>query len=550
MTITEIPFNFEDHSTLNTDGGNHHFKFEKTIMGKKSKRSRSSKANSAPRTAPALRKKEEIKEDLEFEDDDVEQWEDDDDDAEAADGGAEGDEGAEGRVHSWHPLLASQDDNIELEMDPSAYKMHHALQLDWPALSFDFVRDPWGDARTRFPHSLLVAVGTQADISKRNSIEILKLADLAKVHVETEDDILGEEYNPDKPDDEDEDEMDSDEEDDEDAVEPEMEHVSIKHFGGVNRLRTMPQNSSGTSSSIIATWSDVGKVYLYNVDSVVESFTSSENKTNQSSSLSPYFIHSGHETEGYALDWSKQQPSQQQCQLATGDCAGHIHLWSPRPEGGYQVTPTYEVMHDGQTLSIEDIQWSPTESTVLAASTCGGFCQIYDTRAPHRAMLSHVLSKASNKQNDAAAQELGPDLNVLSWNSLVSNLLATGSDSGELCVWDLRQFTSSPSQKMAPLARFDAHRSPITSVEWHPTDESMLAATDDRGTYVYDFSVEPDRLDDDDTTHQGDGVLPPQLLFTHCGSTQFKEVHWHAQITSCLMTTALSGLSVFIPCNL
>jgi ribosome assembly protein RRB1 len=36
----------------------------------------------------------------------------------------------------------------------------------------------------------------------------------------------------------------------------------------------------------------------------------------------------------------------------------------------------------------------------------------------------------------------------------------------------------------------------------------------------------------------------------HCGSEQFKEVHWHPQISSLLMTTALSGYSVFVPSNL
>jgi ribosome assembly protein RRB1 len=86
----------------------------------------------------------------------------------------------------------------------------------------------------------------------------------------------------------------------------------------------------------------------------------------------------------------------------------------------------------------------------------------------------------------------------------------------------------------------------MTSVEWHPTDESMLACSDDVGTYVYDLSVEED--DGGNATEQID--VPPQLLFVHSGSEQFKEVHWHPQITSCLMTTALSGFSVFIPSNL
>ena len=73
----------------------------------------------------------------------------------------------------------------------------------------------------------------------------------------------------------------------------------------------------------------------------------------------------------------------------------------------------------------------------------------------------------------------------------------------------------------------------------------MLAVTDDAGAYIYDLSVE-----EDDSGKTGLPDVPPQLLFVHSGSEQFKEVHWHSQISSCLMTTALSGYSVFIPSNL
>eukprot|EP00797_Seminavis_robusta_P001588 Sro109_g054490.1 rich WD repeat-containing protein 1 (221) ;mRNA; r:35517-36179 len=220
--------------------------------------------------------------------------------------------------------------------------------------------------------------------------------------------------------------------------------------------------------------------------------------------------------------------------MATGDCAGNIHIWTPRSEGSFEVVPAYDskTYAAGQSTehpSVEDIQWSPTEATVFCTAECGGYVRVFDTRAPNRAMLSHKI------QSD------GSDVNVVSWNKLVTNLLACGGDDGVLSVWDLRHFSG--GSKPDPLARFTTHKTPITSVEWHPSDESMLAASDDVGTYVYDLSVEED-------DNAGEVDVPPQLLFVHCGSEQFKEVHWHPQISSCLMTTALSGFSTFIPSNL
>jgi hypothetical protein len=96
----------------------------------------------------------------------------------------------------------------------------------------------------------------------------------------------------------------------------------------------------------------------------------------------------------------------------------------------------------------------------------------------------------------------------------------------------------------------------------NPTDESALAATDGRGAYVSDLSVEEEDADADAAAAVDAGgapsssppssppPLPPQLLFVHCGSEQFAEVHWRPIISSLLMTTARSGTSAFVPSNL
>ena len=65
-----------------------------------------------------------------------------------------------------------------------------------------------------------------------------------------------------------------------------------------------------------------------------------------------------------------------------------------------------------------------------------------------------------------------------------------------------------------PAASFQWHRDAITSIEWHPTDSSVLAASgaDDQLT-IWDFSVEQDTEED---MNDGDTLeVPPQLLFIH-----------------------------------
>jgi ribosome assembly protein RRB1 len=61
--------------------------------------------------------------------------------------------------------------------------MYHSLRAEWPCLSFDIMRDNGGDGRVRFPLSMYLVSGSQADSKEKNKITILKLSDMHKTHV-------------------------------------------------------------------------------------------------------------------------------------------------------------------------------------------------------------------------------------------------------------------------------------------------------------------------------------------------------------------------------
>ncbi len=398
-------------------------------MGKKSKRKQSSSSTSHKLPAkkddkPTLL--DETAENLKFEDPFEDEFEEEEVMNEEMDDGAgpgnnEAKDDAEENVQSWNPLTSELDPGTKLEVDESAYKMHHSLTPEWPSLSFDFIRDNLGESRTRFPHSMIVATGSQADRGDRNKLTIMKLSDLCrtsakeKTEKDIDDEVLGEEYDK---------EEDSDEEEEDEEVEnmdPILEHFNLKHNGGVNRVRTMPQRSD-----IVATWSDAGTVNMYNIGGVLDSFERSsggEVKNARKITRDPFFVYSGHSSEGYAMDWSRVNEGQ----LATGDCDGNIHIWTPT-EGGlancstssFKVHKAYSPNGGNIDLpSIEDLQWSPTEGTVFASAECGGYVKIFDTRCSGRPMLT-------NKIHDNNS-----DVNVISWNPIISNLLASGGDDGK-----------------------------------------------------------------------------------------------------------------------
>lgn len=51
------------------------------------------------------------------------------------------------RVQTYLPGQELQADEV-LEMDSSAYDMYHQLNMEWPCLSFDIIRDKLGAKRT------------------------------------------------------------------------------------------------------------------------------------------------------------------------------------------------------------------------------------------------------------------------------------------------------------------------------------------------------------------------------------------------------------------
>lgn len=67
-----------------------------------------------------------------------------------------------------------------LEPDQSVYEMLHRMNVTWPCLSFDVLRDGLGDERRSYPATTYIASGTQADVAKNNEVLIMKMSQLHK----------------------------------------------------------------------------------------------------------------------------------------------------------------------------------------------------------------------------------------------------------------------------------------------------------------------------------------------------------------------------------
>lgn len=450
----------------------------------------------------------------------------------------------------------------EIDFDTSAYVVYNRLEMTYPCLSFDIVRDDLGNEEDRvkkFPLSLYMVAGAQTPAHVENNyIYVMKVDNIKPLKQENE-------------------EVD-DEQSDEDEAEdpsdlPKLTSVRVGHKGCVNRLRVNRVNGK----AMTATWSDKGKVHIYDLTTPIQAVSdqrSINTYTAQKIEPKPIYTFGGHFVEGYALDWSPHRLGG----LATGDCKKNIHIWSMRDQADWIVDQQPLIGHEN---SVEDIKWSPDEADILASCSVDKSIRFWDLRQP-------VVSRCATKITDAHKS----DVNVIDWNKISKNLLVSGGDDGVVKVWDLRYISKNTDERFSPVAQFDHHKKPITSVEWDPNDDTVLAvcSEDDRLT-LWDLAVEKDDeqeavdemetdtreedaqrsssssseeeseeddndgdANEEDKPEAEDGVeygdlnfktIPEQMLFLHQGQAEIKELHWHPQLKGIIVSTALNGINVF-----
>ncbi|EJD54689.1 hypothetical protein AURDEDRAFT_110220 [Auricularia subglabra TFB-10046 SS5] len=197
-----------------------------------------------------------------------------------------------------------------------------------------------------------------------------------------------------------------------------------------------------------------------------------------------------HRTATFA--WS---PSQSVPLLATGGVAGaldesfsndsHLEIWSPN----FFDKNEFDLGHDGHpgpkasvttSARFNRLAWGYVQPSkplgVIAAGMETGELSLWD---PSKIVESAEPTESLIYRNNT---HTGP-VRGLDFNSLQSNLLATGAVSGEVYIWDLKD----PSKPYSPGAR-SSKLDEITSLAWNAQVAHILATSSSSGyTVVWDL---------------------------------------------------------------
>jgi ribosome assembly protein RRB1 len=396
----------------------------------------------------------------------------------------------EEELRAFRPGVDTLGEDEELVPAEGAYKFLHKLELDWPCLSFDFL-DTANDVECKFPMSVAVVAGTQADRNVGNDkLYVTRWSNLNKNMKDAETS----------------DASDSDASSEADDT-AELKWRQIPMSGGTsNRVRAMPQ-----MKSIVAVFSEDAKVRVVNVQKALDEVNASSSDRGGVLNIEPLSVYGGHEAEGWGMAWNPASVGQ----MVTGDDAGRVKIWLPAPGGTWEVVDSISTDAGG----VMDVAWK--EGNVFATAHGGGAVTVWDVRT---------------KKATGGLPWSGVDVNAVAWNPKVPDLVLTGSDDGSFKIYDARNFG-------VHLAHFHWHKEQITSVCWHPTDETtLLVASGDDSVSFWDMSVEADEEDESE--------YPAQLLFLHQGQQWIKEAKFSNKYVDGVVSTAADGFNFFRTCNI
>ncbi|EEA07794.1 uncharacterized protein CMU_028680 [Cryptosporidium muris RN66] len=309
----------------------------------------------------------------------------------------------------------------------------------------------------------------------------------------------------------------------------------IPHEGEVNRVLHMP-----TNTSIIASKAINGNVNVYNLSNYIEQENTLDvlqllHKSGGPEILdkNPAIVLSGHELEGWALNWSMTKNGY----LASGSDDEIICVWDISSNINSSKTLSPLIMLKGHQKSVQDLIWHPSNENILLSVGDDGQIILWDIRessfpccsaivaadenmrqlsqrdgAENTTKLSVVASIINSSSCSYSFSKYGSssinNLNTITINPFQTNIIAVGGSDPTIGIFDIRNL-----QKR--LHSMHGHNGQINRLHFLIEDEGLLAsASSDMTISIWDLKKigMEQRLDEIE-----DGV--PELVFTHSGHT-------------------------------
>ena len=256
--------------------------------------------------------------------------------------------------------------------------------------------------------------------------------------------------------------------------------------GRVNKIRCMPK-----SPDIIAAAGSDGTVQIFDLAACVkgleggdEPFISTAKAKRQCAGLSGNL---------FGLAWSGSSEGHV---VAASSETGGVMLWDAKVSLQRSSPKTVAKWLQADAVGINDLVWNNFAAGSFVTANDDGTFGIWDQRS------------SSQRAASVAAHETACTAVASSTCAESKHLLVTGSSTGVVRLWDLRNTSKT-------LHQCDFHQDEISSLKWSPhSPMHFLTSSADRRAVVWDLSL----VESDQTPQEG-AEGPAELLFIHGGHT-------------------------------
>jgi len=273
----------------------------------------------------------------------------------------------------------------------------------------------------------------------------------------------------------------------------------IPHNGEANRARHCPQNPN-----LIATKTKHATINIFDR-------TKYPSKPPKGEGCHPTLTLTGHEKEGYGLEWNRQREGYL---LSSADdhliCLWDITQIKPGSNSGstsnskrgrrskYAKDMKPLRTFRQHTDRVEDVDWLRR----------GGGGDLFVSVGDDKAIMIWDSRNNGDKPVAVKREAHKEEVNCVQFAPLHEHLLVTGGSDHVLGLWDRRKLNTK-------LHQMEGHTDAVYQVAWSPHSEVHLAsASSDRRVMLWDLSQIGHEQSGDDAE---DG--PPELMFVHGGHT-------------------------------
>ncbi|GMM29905.1 hypothetical protein DAMA08_026500 [Martiniozyma asiatica (nom. inval.)] len=182
-----------------------------------------------------------------------------------------------------------------------------------------------------------------------------------------------------------------------------------------------------------------------------------------------------------SFDWNRYDPSW----LITGSIDTTCTVWNLT--AGKFVAKTQLIAHDSEVF---DVKYIYGDINVFTSCSADGSVRLFDLRNLEQSTIIYEppIPSAGNSLNISPTRRdslnpLGsPALVRLSTCNYDANYIAVlEAQSNRVLILDLRNVG-------APVYSFDNHSAPVNAIQWHPTQNILMTASDDCQVLIYDMS--------------------------------------------------------------